>query len=187
MSLKNFNIDKSWTLFLDRDGVINKRLVDDYVKSISEFEFLPGALKALVNLSSFFDKVFIISNQQGVAKGLMRTEDVELLHEFLMDEVRSKGGRIDCAYYAPELDSGMKILRKPGIGMIIKALYEFPGIKLTKSIMVGDSESDILLGKKLNMKTIFIKGKYKTGHKFHADISFQSLLDFSNSLSCLQH
>ena len=64
-------IDKSWTLFLDRDGVINVRLIDDYVKNINEFEFLPGVLEAFKIFSEKFGRIIIVTNQQGVGKGLM--------------------------------------------------------------------------------------------------------------------
>jgi len=64
-------IDKSWTLFLDRDGVINKKIDNDYVKAWEQFEFLPGVIEALKILSAKFGKIIIVTNQQGVGRQLM--------------------------------------------------------------------------------------------------------------------
>jgi D-glycero-D-manno-heptose 1,7-bisphosphate phosphatase len=65
------NIDSEWTLFLDRDGVINKRIDNDYVKQISEFEFLANALESIVSFSKIFGRIIVVTNQQGIGKGLM--------------------------------------------------------------------------------------------------------------------
>ena len=75
-------IDKSWTLFLDRDGVINKKLENDYVKTIDEFEFLPQVLEAIKQFSSHFQKIVIVTNQQGISKKLMTENDLEKVHQY---------------------------------------------------------------------------------------------------------
>ena len=104
-------INSEWTLFLDRDGVINKKIDNDYVKQISEFEFLPNALKAIVSFSKIFGRIIVVTNQQGIGKGLMRAKDLELVHHHLSDAVSNAGGKIDAVYYAPQLAKETASLR----------------------------------------------------------------------------
>jgi len=77
MTSKDFSFNKSWTLFLDRDGVINERIVDDYVKNPSEFDFLPGVLQAIKIFTGVFGNIFIVTNQQGIGKGIMSEDDLK--------------------------------------------------------------------------------------------------------------
>lgn len=149
-------IDKSWTLFLDRDGVINKKLENDYVKTINEFEFLPNVLEAIKGFCTYFHKVIIVTNQQGINKKLMTDEDLEKVHQHLLNEVTSFGGNIDAIYYSPQLASQNSIMRKPNIGMAITAKNDFPTIDFNKSIMVGDSISDMEFAQNTNMFQVFI-------------------------------
>ena len=149
-------IDTSWTLFLDRDGVINKKLDEDYVKTIDEFEFLPYALEAIKLFSSHFHRVVIVTNQQGISKRLMTEDDLHKVHQHLLQEVQNFGGRIDAIYHAPHLAEENSIMRKPNIGMALKAKEEFPSIDFKKSIMVGDSISDMEFAKNTNMFAVLI-------------------------------
>ena len=72
------------TLFLDRDGVINMKLDGRYVRNFEEFEFIPGAELAIANLSKIFKRILIITNQQGIAKGIMSDEDLNSLHQNML-------------------------------------------------------------------------------------------------------
>jgi len=178
MNLKDLNIDSSWSLFLDRDGVINKRLVDDYVKNWNEFEFLDGVVDAVKKFSSVFGKIVVVTNQQGIGKRIMRSEDLELIHKNMVYELTYFGGRIDRAYHSPFLASENHPSRKPGIGMALQAQKDFPEINFKKSIMVGDSGSDIEFGKNAGMKTIFIGGT----NKYNADMHCASLKELASLL-----
>ena len=149
-------IDTSWTLFLDRDGVINKKLNGDYIKTIDEFEFLPYVLEAIKLFSSRFHRVVIVTNQQGISKLLMTEDDLHKVHQHLLQEVQNFGGRIDAIYHAPQLAEENSIMRKPNIGMALQAKEEFPSIDFKKSIMVGDSISDMEFAKNANMFGVFI-------------------------------
>lgn len=182
MSLNLYHINKSWTLFLDRDGVINKRLVDDYVKSVDEFEFLPGVLGALKSFSELFSHVFVVTNQQGIAKGLMKETDLQIVHKHLINQVEEAGGMLDKIYYCSDLaDSGSKN-RKPEIGMALKAKEEYPEIDFAKSIMIGDSISDMEFGKNAGMKTVFITDKHTDYDLSLVDTNFESLKQFADQL-----
>lgn len=155
--MKTFpKIDKTWTLFLDRDGVINKHLPDAYVTSLVEFEFIPGSIEAIATLSKRFGKIVVVTNQQGIGKGLMTEMDLEKIHFYMQEEIAIKGGRIDAIYYCPYLSSIKPKCRKPEIGMALQAKEDFPTIDFTKSVMVGDSKTDMEFGKKIGAITIFI-------------------------------
>jgi histidinol-phosphate phosphatase family protein len=180
MILKSSNIDKSWALFLDRDGVINKRLENDYVKTLAEFEFLDGVPEAIKDLKDLFGKIIVVTNQQGIARGLYSENDLNIIHHYMTDEIEKHGGRIDKIYFSPHLAADNHPWRKPGIGMALQAKTDFPEIDLTKAVMVGDSISDMRFGRKAGMKTVFISSEPFTSPD--VDLNFPSLLDFSISL-----
>ena len=180
MTLKDLNITKDWTLFLDRDGVINKKLDNDYVKHWIEFEFLEGVFEALKKLDSVFGKIVVVTNQQGIGKGLYRTEDLELIHKNMLYEINYLGGRIDKVYFSPYLNSLNHPTRKPRIGMALQAQKDFPEIDFSKSIIVGDSLSDMEFGRNAGMKTAFISEEKKKDERI--DMQFSSLSEFVNNL-----
>ncbi len=175
MTLKNLHIDKTWTLFLDRDGVINKKLDNDYVKHWIEFEFLDGVIDAIKYFNSIFGKIVVVTNQQGIGKRLYRVEDLELIHKNMLYEISYHGGKIDKVYFSPYLSSENHPTRKPGIGMALQAKEDFPEIDLKKSIIIGDSMSDIEFGKNAGMKTIYISEVKNEDSKI--DFNFKSLND----------
>ncbi len=178
-TLKDLNIDKSWTLFLDRDGVINKKIENDYVRSWKQFEFLPGVLDALKTLSSIFGRIIIVTNQRGIGRGLMTREDLENIHKTMLDIFKKNRIKVDAIYYCPHNYENEKChCRKPDIGMAIEAKKDFPDIDFFKSVMVGDSISDMEFGNRLNMYTVFI-GK---GKPILADVKFNSLPEFTEYL-----
>lgn len=172
-------IDKSWTLFLDRDGVVNVRLIDDYVKNLEEFEFLPGVLDAFKIFAEKFGRIIIVTNQQGVGKGLMTLEDVEKVHEFMVKEIENQQGRVDKIYVCPQLKSDPDNFRKPSPRMAFMAQHDYPEIDFDKSVMIGDSNSDIEFGKNAGMYTILIGDEPV---KCKPDSHFESLLQFSKIL-----
>lgn len=169
MSLKSLPIDRTWTLFLDRDGVINKKLPGDYVKKWEEFEFLPGVVEAIRNFTGIFNHIFVVTNQQGIGKGLMNEIDLEIIHNKLHEEIRYEGGRITKIYHSPYRAEEKSVFRKPNPGMARKAKIDFVEIDFEKSIMIGDSISDMQFGKNAGMYTIFI-AKNTLEFEEHSDI-----------------
>ncbi|MEX2596825.1 MAG: HAD family hydrolase [Salibacteraceae bacterium] len=149
-------IDESWTLFLDRDGVINHKLENDYVKHIDEFRFLPGVLAALELLAINFKRIVVVTNQQGIGKGLMTEQDLLKIHQYMLKEVLDNGGRIDGVYYCPGLAADNPPCRKPNTGMAFDARREFSEIEFDRSLMIGDSISDMQFGERLGMKCVRI-------------------------------
>lgn len=181
-SLSDLNFDPSWTLFLDRDGVINKKIDNDYVKSVTEFALIEGALKAIAILSPLFKTIIVVTNQQGVGKGLMNEKDLNQIHQHMLHKVRVSGGRIDAVYFAPWLKDQNHPERKPGIGMAEKAKRDFPKIDFTNSMMVGDSASDVAFGKQSGMRTVLIGKDIAKESSHQPDFIFPGLLEFANAL-----
>lgn len=143
-------------LFLDRDGVLNRRIVDNYVTRPQDFEILPGVLEAMKILSGRYSHVFVVTNQQGIGKGLMSEADLHAIHGGFMEQVQQAGGRIDKIYFCAALKEQHSFWRKPSIGMAIAARRDYPGIRLKNSVMVGDSRSDMLFGKRAGMTTVLV-------------------------------
>lgn len=175
MDWKN-TIDNDWTLFLDRDGVINVRIIDGYVTKIEEFEFLPGVIEAFKIFRNKFNRIIVVTNQQGVGKGLMTEDDVKEVHDFMIDEVENHDGKIDKVYFCPQLKSVPDNYRKPSPKMAYMAKEDFPEIDLSKSIMIGDMNSDVEFGKNAGMMTVFIGDNEL---KLIPDGRFNSLYDFA--------
>lgn len=185
MTLSELKIDKTWTLFLDRDGVINLHYPNDYVKKWDEFYFLEGVLDAMKKLGGIFRRILVVTNQQGVGKGLMTTEDLQFIHDEMLKEIRKHEGRVHAVYVAPELiKNDINKMRKPGTGMAKKAKKDFPEIDFAKSIVVGDSITDIQFGKASGMITVFVgdPNKLMAHDKALIDIYCDSLLEFANAL-----
>jgi D-glycero-D-manno-heptose 1,7-bisphosphate phosphatase len=178
-------IDKSWTLFLDRDGVINAEKKDAYVLNISEFIFLDDAPKAIQILSEIFGLMLIVSNQRGVAKGLMSLEDLHDVHAYMMEEITGHTGRIDKIYYCTDMHSESPN-RKPNPGMALQAKKDFPQIDFSKSIMAGNKLSDMQFARNAGMHAVFIAStnpEIAFPHEL-IDARFNSLAEFA---AAIQH
>lgn len=155
-------IDDSYTLFLDRDGVINKNIDGSYVLDWEQFEFKKGVLETMPKLAKLFPRIIVVTNQQCIAKGLLTENELNEIHQNMMNMIELNGGRIDAVYYAPDLASPENNLRKPKNGMAYLAQQDFPEIDFQKSIMVGDKLSDMEFGKSVGMTTIFLSSIPKT-------------------------
>jgi D-glycero-alpha-D-manno-heptose 1-phosphate guanylyltransferase len=155
MNFSDIDIDGYKTLFLDRDGIINRLRPNDYVKTWDEFEFLPGILNALAEWSRHFKHIIIITNQRGVGKGLMTENDLIDIHTGMIGEIEKHSGRIDKIYYCTGISED-DINRKPNTGMAWQAKRDFPDIDFSKSLMIGDSESDRQFAEKMGIKIIHI-------------------------------
>lgn len=171
-----WDIDDTWTLFLDRDGVINERIMSGYVRNVEEFKFLPNVPESIAELSKIFGNVFIVTNQQGIGKGLMTESNLSEIHTYMQTEVEKRGGKITKCYYAPGIASPNNQMRKPKPGMALLAQRQFKSVDFRKSVMVGDSDSDIVFGKNLGMKTVRIKTIEPVG--VDADFSCSALVEF---------
>ncbi len=146
-------------VFLDRDGVINKKPSKaEYVKSWEEFKFLPGAIGAIRLLNSKGYKVFIITNQSGIARGKLSKKDLENIHKKMQQELKNNGANIDKIYYCPHGWDEECSCRKPKPGLLLQVSRE-NFIDLTKSIFIGDDSRDMEAGEKVGCKTILVNEK----------------------------
>lgn len=178
-SLKHLNIDRKWALFLDRDGVINKKIENDYVRNWEQFEFLPGVLEALKILSDIFGRIIIVTNQRGIGRGFMTEKDLEYIHRNMLNIFEASGIKVDAIYYCPhDYEREICNCRKPDMGMGLQAKKDFPDIDFSRSIMVGDSRSDMEFGRSLGMFTVCISGQHETLSE-DIDFCFRNLLEFA--------
>ena len=148
-------IDNTWTLFLDRDGVINHEKHLDYIHTWDEFTFYEGVKEAIAIFAKIFHRIIVVTNQKGVGKGVTKLEDLNLIHKNMIAAIEEKGGRIDAVYFCPDLDSDSPN-RKPNPGMGLQAIQDFPEIDLGKTIMVGNTISDMQFGRNLGVQNIFL-------------------------------
>lgn len=148
--------DRYRTLFLDRDGVINRRFLGDYVRRPEDFHFLPGVPEALAALRKRFRRVVIVTNQQGIGKGLMSESDLAAVHRKMVQELEGHGVHLDGIYHCPGLAAEGPLCRKPLPGMALMALRDHPEIDFMQAVMVGDTESDMRFGARLGMHTVMI-------------------------------
>jgi D-glycero-D-manno-heptose 1,7-bisphosphate phosphatase len=182
-NLKDLRIGKDWTLFLDRDGVINKKIEGDYVRNWSQFEFIDGAIEALKILRNIFGRIIIVTNQRGIGRGLMTENDLHEIHKNMIKVFELYGIFIDKIYYCPhDYEKEICDCRKPKVGLALKAKMDFPEIDFKKSIVLGDSISDIEFGKSLGMITVFINQNCDSSSNL-ADLCFKNILEFALAVS----
>ena len=141
-------------VFLDRDGVINRKAIEgEYITSWEEMELLPGVAEgiALLNRAGFC--VIVVTNQRCVAKGLISEADLQDMHSRMREVLARDGAVIDAIYHCPhDLESQCRC-RKPAPGMLLEAAKS-RSIDLASSWMIGDSDSDIEAGKSAGCRTI---------------------------------
>jgi D-glycero-alpha-D-manno-heptose 1-phosphate guanylyltransferase len=176
-------IDKSWTLFSDRDGVLNEDKVGSYIFHPDEYIFYDGVADAFKLFSEKFGRIIIATNQRGVGRDLMTVGDLDAVHEKMLAAIEEKGGKIDAIFYATSVENDDPI-RKPNPGMAVKARQQFPEIDFSRSIMVGNNISDMEFGRNAGMYTVFLKTTTPEITLPHPaiDLAFNSLPDFAKAL-----
>jgi D-glycero-D-manno-heptose 1,7-bisphosphate phosphatase len=184
MSFSPSDINLSWTLFLDRDGVLNYEKHLDYIYNWEEFVFYEGVKEAVKIFAEKFSRIIIATNQRGVGKGLMTEDDLLNLHTQMTAALEAEGGRIDAIYYCTALDNNHPN-RKPNPGMALQAVQDFPETDMKRSIMVGNNISDMEFGRNAGMHTVFLRTTQPGQLLPHpaVDLAFDSLHDFAKWLS----
>ncbi len=129
-------------VFLDRDGVVNRRLPGDWVESPARLEILPGALDAMARLTRAGHRLVIVTNQSGIGRGRLTLAQVETVHAHLRARVEERGGKIDAIYVCPHAPNDGCRCRKPGTLLLERAARDLE-LDLTLATMIGDSPSDI--------------------------------------------
>jgi D-glycero-D-manno-heptose 1,7-bisphosphate phosphatase len=167
-------------VFLDRDGVINENR-EDYVKSVDELKFLPGSVQAISRLTTAGFRVIIISNQQGVGRGLIQHDTLEQINDVLHAELASVGSEISGIYYCPHLKEENCACRKPKPGLLLQAAKDL-GFDVSDSVFVGDSAGDMEAGQAAGCQTILVLSGKTLAHqveglKAHPDHIVPTLSD----------
>lgn len=129
-------------VFLDRDGVINENVDGDYVRAWEGFRFLPGSLEAIARLTAAGWPVVVVTNQQGIGKGLMEASVLDAIHARMLEAVSAAGGQISAVRYCPHLEALACACRKPKPGLLTQAASDL-GLDLSASVLIGDALSDI--------------------------------------------
>ena len=155
---------KSPAIFLDRDGTLN--VEKDYLYKIEDFEFIPGAEKAIRQLKEAGFLVVVVTNQSGIGRGYYEQGDVIRLHEYIQEELRRLNTEIDAFYFCPHHpEKGMGEYRKAcncrkgAPGMLLQAATEH-NIDLQRSYMIGDKLADIEAGEAAGCNTILVSTGY---------------------------
>jgi D-glycero-alpha-D-manno-heptose 1-phosphate guanylyltransferase len=177
------SVDENWSLFLDRDGVINVDKEGSYIFNPEEFIFTQNGPAYFKKLSEVFKHIVVVTNQRGIGRGLMTEKALDEIHQKMRTDIALAGGRIDGIYYCTAINNDHPC-RKPNPGMARLAIKDFPEIDPKRSIMVGNNPSDMQFGRNAGMYTVFIRSTLPDYPLPHPDIdlSFNSLEDFARSL-----
>lgn len=172
-----------FTIFLDRDGVINENR-DDYVKSWSEFCFIAGSLQAIARLTQAGHTIVICSNQAAIARGCTSIEVVEDIHRRMIAEIAAVGGEIAKVYYCPHAKDANCSCRKPRPGMLLRARDEL-GVDLQDAVFIGDSITDVRAALAANVRSMLVLSglgfEQFRNHHHEANGSFRISMDLQDA------
>jgi len=176
-------INNNWTLFLDRDGVINHEKHLGYINTWDEFVFYDGVKEAVKIFTTRFKYILVVTNQKGVGKGVTKLENLYIIHQNMITAIETAGGRIDKVYFCPDLEETSPN-RKPNPGMALQAKQDFPSIDFSRSVMVGNTLGDMQFGRNIGATTIFLPTtRPETEHTDESiDAVYPSLLHFAQAL-----
>jgi histidinol-phosphate phosphatase family protein len=144
-------------VFLDRDGTINREV--HYLSKPEQLELLPGAARAIRRLNQLSLKVVVVTNQSGVARGFLTTEELDRIHRRLKEMLAEHDAYLDGVYYCPEMPDSGSACRKPDIGMMEDSARDLD-IDLKRSYVVGDMAIDIEMGQRAGAKTLLVLTGY---------------------------
>jgi len=144
------------TVFVDRDGVLNRKPPPHrYLGSASSLVLLPGAAEAVAALNAAGIRVYVVSNQRGIALGRLTPAVLTEIHAALADKLSMAGAHLDGIYVCPH-QNGTCDCRKPAPGLLLQARRDHPDIDFSRSVLVGDSATDIQAGQAVGCRTVLI-------------------------------
>lgn len=169
-------MEKRKAIFFDRDGVVNYRIVDRYVQKPEQFKFINDFISFFKSMKDKGYLAILITNQQGIGKGLMTEQELAEVHNFMQNELMSITGYcFDDIYYCTDLASTGSYRRKPNPGMLLEAVEKW-NIDKNESVMIGDRRSDAGAGKNAGVKTVLI-GISAILSQYEADIIAANLFE----------
>jgi D-glycero-D-manno-heptose 1,7-bisphosphate phosphatase len=154
-------------VFLDRDGVIIENR-DDYVKSVAEVRFLPGALEALTRLARHDYLIVIATNQSAIGRGLLAREAADAVNAHVREQIVAAGGRVDGLYLCPHRPEDNCPCRKPAPGLLLDAAHDL-GIDMAASVMIGDSLTDMMAAEAAGVRPLLVLTGL--GHRHTAELT----------------
>jgi histidinol-phosphate phosphatase family protein len=137
-----FTMESRPAVLVDRDGVITANR-DDYVKNWEEVEIIPGAIEALARLHQAGHRVFIVTNQSAIGRGLVSAAEIDAIHDRIGSLIAVNGGHIEAFLVCPHAPDAGCLCRKPAPGLLHRARDQF-GVALETAILIGDHETDLL-------------------------------------------
>jgi len=146
------------TVFLDRDGVLNRHIADGYVTRWDEFVMLPGVPTALRQLLNTGFRLVIVSNQAGVAKGFLSCDDLIHITSMSLRKLGKDGAEVDGAFFCLHQAVDDCPCRKPKPGLLRRAAHFFP-TDFSRSFLIGDSRNDVLAGAAMACRTIHLAAR----------------------------
>ncbi len=162
-------------IFFDRDGVVNIRIVGEYITKPDEFKFWPDFVRLFKKVKEKGYLAIIITNQQGIGKGLMTSEQLAKTHDFMQQELKKVTAyKFDDIFFCSALAKENHPNRKPNPGMLLEAAEKYD-IDLKNSYFIGDSPSDVIAGYRAGCKTIMIGNEKPVPHE--TDFHFVSIDD----------
>jgi heptosyltransferase-2 len=141
------------TIFLDRDGTVNRDT--GYVKSIEEFEVFPGVVEGVARLNRAGAKVVLVTNQSGIARGILTSTALKSIHAALSDALAAAGARFDAIYYCPHHPDEHCLCRKPETGMVARAVEDL-GVDPSSGYVIGDKPHDVELARRIGARSILV-------------------------------
>jgi D-glycero-D-manno-heptose 1,7-bisphosphate phosphatase len=178
-------------VILDRDGVINETAPVDYVKSVAEWHPIPGSLEAIAKLCQAGYRVFVVSNQAGIGRGLLDYEAFGAINGHMQKLLGELGGRIDCTFFAPDHPDFPSDKRKPAPGLLLD-LAKRLNLNLELVPVVGDSLRDIEAARAANARPVLVRTG--NGHSTEQDkgkalrgvVVYDDLAAFASALIAAQ-
>lgn len=164
-------------VFLDRDGVINKKAPEkDFIKNTEELVYLPRVREVISMIKNGGYLAIVVSNQSGINRGIIKKEELGKINEKLKSDLG-----IDGIYYCPHLPEENCLCRKPRTGLIEMAAKDF-GIDIKNSLLVGDNDFDIIAGNAAGCRTIMVNGNIgiKEAEKKLREIIVSGALEVQN-------
>ncbi|SPM35257.1 Histidinol phosphatase or a related phosphatase [Mycobacterium rhizamassiliense] len=144
------------TVFLDRDGTINVKAAEgEYIRAPQDLVMLPGAAKAVAALNAAGVRTILVTNQRWLSTPSADPARFAAVQQRLDELLADEGAHLDAAYHCPHAVDSCDC-RKPLAGMLFRAAQEH-GLDLSESVMIGDSESDVLAGRAAGAATILLR------------------------------
>ncbi len=171
-------------VFFDRDGIVNHRKINDYIKTIDEFKFIPQFFETFKIVKENSCLALLVTNQQGIGKGLYSITDLAIIHNHMQEKLLERTGfKFDDIAFCPSLHEVNDFRRKPNPGMLLEFIEKYD-LDTDKCWMIGDSESDILAAENAEIKSILIRENFnRSNPTFRFDNLEKLNLVFSQILS----